>query len=228
MRFPARLACAFLVVGLASPASASLIPDPTIGVRGIGGGSEPITNGNWLTMTAAQCSEPGDTAGADLFAAGYVCQNYMISPVPDGFNGFTSMQFETMNAQGIFPATYQTPTSATAYSLAISPVPSAFSFFNTGVQPTTIVQLGNADNTYLCTPVGDIEPINVCYTHFQFFFLPDLNDAGPFSVRLRRVTYEVCVGLECSSETVIPTPEPAAAVLFALGTAFAARRLRRR
>lgn len=87
-----RFACALLIVGLASPVFGSpVFPDPTIGVRGGGYGTPPITDGSWYVLGAC----PSDLAGA-----GYLCQYYEY-PAPEGID---VLAFQTADRNGVlFP-----------------------------------------------------------------------------------------------------------------------------
>ena len=204
MRFPARLACAFLVVGLASPASASLIPDPTIGVRGIGSGSPPTTDGSWFVMNDPCAFGPSEGIGVLLAGLGYSCMNYMLATGP-----VTSFTVQFADALGNLLAPGQ-----------LTYTPSPYTQFQVNVGGPGNVVLASNNGPLTC----GVEVTCVKGNDIQFFFLPDAGLVGPFQMSLRAVNGIFNDDLTGPS----PIPEPAAALLLALGTAFAARRLRRR
>ena len=64
---------------LSIPASAGpILPDPTVGVRGGGGGSPPVTDGSAKELSTANCLGAGLTAG-------YFCAPYQFSGPDSGF-----------------------------------------------------------------------------------------------------------------------------------------------
>ena len=95
--------------------------------------------------------------------------------------------------------------------------------FTVRLSPT----LGNDESPFLCQQdvvESELALIIVPSACFEVFILPIGQEVGPFSVSLRRFVY-VTGGETVEVNNV---PEPFAALLLALGTAFAARRLRRR
>lgn len=203
MRLLSRFVLAVLLVGSTSSAFAdTLKPDPTIGVRGGGGGSPLISDGSWYQFVGCP---------ADLAGAGYQCQYYQY-PEPEAID---ILAFQTADGSGtVFPDG--------SYSADFEFSDPDY-FLSQDANTAYFTYAGEGGALIQCLE-GPCE--------FTFFFRPDkgLEDMGPFQVSLRG--YKFLSGSSfVPNENLTPPrriPEPGALMLLGAGLLATGFRLGRR